>query len=143
MKKSLNLGTRLAEEARSIHRSGECRCVGRNRRAARVYLKYPTCHRCGKLFSYLVIRSIRQVERRYTVRDQAVVYLWARLGRKGREDIRRSFEELGERTWVREHHHGFGRKVRNALRAVGLDERKLGVQDLDDIYVDLLKEAVK
>jgi len=40
-------------------------------------------------------------------------------------------------------HFGFGMQARNALRLAGFDEEQLGVQDLQDVYLELLEAAVE
>jgi hypothetical protein len=40
-------------------------------------------------------------------------------------------------------HFGFGMTVRNALRRAGFGEEYFGVHNLDDIYIDVIEEAVR
>lgn len=45
-------------------------------------------------------------------------------------------------TWYAGYHFGWGSKVRNLLRDNGFGEKELGVENLDDVYVKLVEEAV-
>jgi hypothetical protein len=40
-------------------------------------------------------------------------------------------------------HFGFGMAVRNALRKAGFGEEYFGIHNLDDIYIDVIEEAVR
>lgn len=45
--------------------------------------------------------------------------------------------------WVAPYHFFWGMGVRNALRANGFSEGEFGVENLDNIYVALIEEAVR
>lgn len=44
--------------------------------------------------------------------------------------------------WFADYHLSWGMGVRNALRKVGYGEAHFGVKNLDDIYVELVEEAL-
>lgn len=45
--------------------------------------------------------------------------------------------------WPAGYHSCWGMGVRNALRTAGFGERELGVRNLDNVYVELVEEAVR
>ena len=59
---------------------------------------------------------------------------------KGR--IRAAIAHDGIRTWITPYHFHWGMAVRNALRAKGFGEREFMIDNLDNIYVPLIEEAV-
>lgn len=65
---------------------------------------------------------------------------WLESGtkRKLREMIKKA-----PSNWFAEHHFFFGMAIRNHLRQSGFGESYFGINNLDDIYVELLEEAVK
>ncbi len=44
--------------------------------------------------------------------------------------------------WFAEYHFGWGMNVRNAMRKAGYTEKWLGVENLDDVYVEAIEHAV-
>lgn len=44
--------------------------------------------------------------------------------------------------WFAEYHFDWGMHVRNALRRAGFGEKFLGVENLDDIYVEAVEHAI-
>lgn len=44
--------------------------------------------------------------------------------------------------WFAPYHFGWGMAIRNALRTEGFGESYFGIGNLDDIYVELVEEAV-
>ena len=44
--------------------------------------------------------------------------------------------------WISPFHFGWGMTIRNLLRVNGFDEKFFSVDNLDDIYVELIEEAV-
>jgi hypothetical protein len=44
--------------------------------------------------------------------------------------------------WYAEYHFYWGMNVRNALRTAGFNEKFLGVENLDDVYVEAVEHAV-
>ncbi len=44
--------------------------------------------------------------------------------------------------WFGLYHHGWGTAIRNALRHNGFGEEYFGIRNLDDIYVELVEDAV-
>jgi hypothetical protein len=75
------------------------------------------------------------------VRDEAVSFLRAWLPAGARETYRRMIAADPE-GWWRDPHFAGGIIPRHALRGNGLDERALGVADLDRIWPELLRLAV-
>lgn len=45
--------------------------------------------------------------------------------------------------WFALFHHGWGTGIRNALRNASYGEKYFGINNLDDIYVELVEDAVK
>lgn len=45
--------------------------------------------------------------------------------------------------WFAKYHHGWGTGIRNRLRGEGFGEEFFGIGNLDDIYVELVEDAVK
>jgi hypothetical protein len=75
------------------------------------------------------------------VRREAVAFLREWLP----EEARRAYREMmmdDPEGWPRHPHFAGGVIVRHALRGNGLDERALGVPDLDAAWPDLLRRAV-
>lgn len=75
------------------------------------------------------------------VRREVVAFLRAWLP----DEARRAYREMMERDpqgWPRHPHFAGGLVVRHALRGNGLDERTLGIPDLDAVWPDLLRRAV-
>ena len=46
-------------------------------------------------------------------------------------------------TWWAKYHFGWGMATRNALRRAGFGEEYFGVHNLDDIYIELVEEALR
>ncbi len=57
-------------------------------------------------------------------------------------EIRGDYEKDPENWWKHGHFH-FGLAVRNQLRRKGYDADYFGINNLDDIYVFLVEEALK
>lgn len=70
-----------------------------------------------------------------------VAFLRAWLPDEAARAYREMMEEDPE-NWARDPHFAGGLIVRHALRDNGLDERALGVPDLDAVWPDLLRRAV-
>jgi len=45
--------------------------------------------------------------------------------------------------WFAMYHRGWGTAIRNLLRHKGFGEKYFGINNLDDIYVELVEDAVK
>jgi hypothetical protein len=45
--------------------------------------------------------------------------------------------------WFAMYHHGWGTAIRNVLRQKGFGEEYFNINNLDDIYVELVEDAVK
>lgn len=58
------------------------------------------------------------------------------------EQIRADYEKDPLNWWKRGHFH-WGLAVRNQLRRQGFDAKYFGVDNLDDIYVNLVEDALK
>lgn len=74
-------------------------------------------------------------------RDAVVAFLREWLP----EEAKRTYREMIERdpeNWSRHPHFRSGIIVRHALRGNGIDERALGVPDLDAVWPDLLLRAL-
>ena len=74
--------------------------------------------------------------------NQAVQYLRVMFGSEMIVTIRKFMKDKGS-DWILEHHHTWGMAVRNNLREAKFGEAEFGIQNLDDIYVELVEEAVK
>jgi hypothetical protein len=76
------------------------------------------------------------------VRREAVAFLRDWLPAEARRAYREMMEDDPD-GWPRHPHFRGGVIVRHALRGNGLDERALGVADLDAAWPDLLRRAVQ
>jgi hypothetical protein len=76
------------------------------------------------------------------VRDAAVAYLRDWLPADARRVYRGMIEDDPEH-WHRDAHFAGGVVVDHLLRGNGLDERALGVRDLDGVWPELLRLAVE
>jgi hypothetical protein len=56
--------------------------------------------------------------------------------------IRQLIHEAPE-GWFAFYHHGWGTAIRNALRHKRFGEKYFGINNLDDIYVELVEDAIK
>jgi hypothetical protein len=45
--------------------------------------------------------------------------------------------------WFGMYHHGWGTSIRNLLRRKGFGEKYFGINNLDDIYVELIEDTIK
>jgi hypothetical protein len=45
--------------------------------------------------------------------------------------------------WIAPHHFAWGMVIRNLLRREGFGEQELGVENLDNVYVELIEEAMQ
>lgn len=102
-----------------------------------------------------------------TKRDEAVAFLRATLPQEDKVKIRDLIAKHGSREWVHHlfddeiakltedqkrmnmaafwvgrGHFSFGMEVRNRLSDAGFTAKALSVSHLDDIYIDLINEAV-
>lgn len=75
---------------------------------------------------------------------RAVEYLRRKLPRAAQRILRRRMRQYGSSWWHHPagwHFRG-GMAVRNLLRKGGFGEKELGVGNLDDVYVELVEQAV-
>lgn len=71
-----------------------------------------------------------------------VLTIVAQLLKPMAQQIQTDFEKDKLNWWKRGHFH-WGLAVRNQLRRQGYDSKYFGVPNLDDIYVNLVEEALK
>jgi hypothetical protein len=76
------------------------------------------------------------------IRAAAVRFLRKKFGKGMRQLLRKAIEENPQHWWV-SRHRGWGTRVRNELRSAGHGEEDLGIENLDDVYIGLIEEAVK
>lgn len=79
--------------------------------------------------------------RAHAVRDEAVAFLRAWLPTAAR-DAYRAMMRADPQGWHRDPHFAGGIIAEHALRGNGIDERALGVDDLDAVWPELLRLAV-
>jgi len=73
---------------------------------------------------------------------EAVGFLKRTIAPGSKSHIRARIEQDPERWWVGGHFRA-GMLVRNCLRVSGYGEKEFGITNLDNIYVELLEEAVQ
>ena len=89
-------------------------------------------------------RSHKEAHRIYrkipeTKRRQATGFLFGRL--KDQDQIREAIKDNPE-VWWADYHFIWGMSIRNLLRTNGMGEDFFDVANLDDIYVELVEEAM-
>lgn len=57
--------------------------------------------------------------------------------------VRERIKEKGAGVWIHPLHFDWGMTMRNFLRDMGFGEKEFGIQNLDNIYVELIEEAVQ
>lgn len=57
-------------------------------------------------------------------------------------DIRMKIRNPGPYGWIAPYHFGWGMAIRNLLRQNGYGEKELHVENLDNVYVELIEEAI-
>ena len=128
---------------RSFHRGGDCVCGSRFIQE-RVYLGFKSCARCDKLLPYKVKVfgfGFGRAETDATIEEIAVAYL-RNLLTEAEKRWFRWLRLMNPIDWVSRIHFGEGKRIRNSLRKVGLDEEAFGIGNLDDVYVGLLSKAI-
>ncbi len=75
-------------------------------------------------------------------RDVGIEFLRNFLLDKVKEQIRKAIDK-NKLNWFAPYHFHWGMGIRNALRNAGYGEKYFGIDNLDDIYVELVEEAVK
>lgn len=71
--------------------------------------------------------------------DAAVEFLRGYVNETTQQQIRLAIPAA---EWPAAYHMGWGMGIRNALRGAGFSENDFGIQNLDNIYVPLVEEAV-
>lgn len=79
---------------------------------------------------------------RDAIRREAVEFLRRWLPEEAKRVYREMIREDPE-NWCRHPHFSGGIIVKHALRGNGIDERALGIPDLDAVWPDLLQAAVE
>ena len=115
---------------------------------------YRTPHECEEIFASLDSEKVRE----------AAAHLRSWLPEADRQRLRKIISEHGHYAWIfhlhdeevaaepshrskaviaARGHFQFATAVRNELRCSGFGERELGVQNLDDVYLFIVEEAMK
>lgn len=71
----------------------------------------------------------------------AILLLRQKISEQDKQEICKSYEK-DPKGWFAWHHHGWGTGIRNLLRENNLGEDHFGICNLDDIYVELVEDAV-
>ncbi len=58
------------------------------------------------------------------------------------EHIKKAIE-LDKKSWFADYHFHWGMAIRNILRDNGFGEKEIGAKNLDDVYVDLVEDAIE
>ncbi len=69
-------------------------------------------------------------------------FLRKRLGKGVQQMVREAIKGNPQSWWV-SRHSSWGMRIRNELRKNGFGEKELGVENLDNVYVGLIEEAVR
>lgn len=77
-----------------------------------------------------------------TARASAVNFLRKTIKPNDQRAILADMTKLGLAEWTMRNHFALGMAVRNQLRAVGYTEAALGVPSLDEVWAQLLHEAL-
>ena len=64
-----------------------------------------------------------------------------KLTKEDAEEIRKAIK-ADPKSWFAGYHFNWGMWVRNQLRSAGYGENYFGIQNLDDIYCELVEDAV-
>jgi len=64
------------------------------------------------------------------------------ITKKDKIEIRKAIKKDSE-GWFAFHHFEYGMHIRNLLRKKGFGEEYFGINNLDNIYVELVEDAVK
>lgn len=87
-------------------------------------------------------REDLEIARRSPLWPSAVAFLAGHFTAAVALQIRQVVESKSP-DWPAAYHSFWGMGVRNALRNAGFGERELGVRNLDNVYVELVEEAVR
>ncbi|MGH7603534.1 MAG: hypothetical protein ACRENK_05975 [Gemmatimonadaceae bacterium] len=90
-----------------------------------------------------MLGPVRVVPERDSARESAIAFLRQEIPSATRAGILADIKRKGLEKWAVEFHMPFGMGVRNRLREVGYTEAVFGVTTLDDIWSDLISEAVR
>lgn len=72
----------------------------------------------------------------------AISFLATLISRKDKKRIKIKIKRDPE-GWFALYHHGWGTCIRNALREVNYGEKYFGINNLDDIYVELVEDMIE
>ena len=76
------------------------------------------------------------------LRSRMVEFLEGRITAPDKAMIREAIEK-NPKTWWASYHLHWGMSIRNALRVAEFGERETGIENLDNVYIGLVEEAVK
>jgi hypothetical protein len=76
------------------------------------------------------------------LRDKMLACLQQAIPPEDKELIRAAIAK-DPYTWWSLYHHGWGTAIRNLLRNHGFGEKETGIENLDDVYIQLVELAVK
>lgn len=99
---------------------------------------YKEYDKSGLASSEIIYYSLRRDDK-----DKAIEFLKVKcLDAGAREQIRAAQRKDPEKWWA-EYHSIWGMAIRNALRKGGFGEEFFRINNLDDIYIQLVEEAVQ
>lgn len=75
-------------------------------------------------------------------KDPAIEFFRTRLSDEVKEQIRGAMR-IDITSWFAVGHFTWGMSARNSLRDAGFCEGYFGIENLDDIYVEIIEDAVK
>lgn len=76
-------------------------------------------------------------------RIAAVKFLMAHPSIATNYDMIKKAIELDKKSWFAEYHFHWGMAIRNILRDNGFGEKEIGVENLDDVYAELVEDAIE
>jgi hypothetical protein len=76
------------------------------------------------------------------VKKKAIAYLKSKLTEQTKHQLRGAIADDPEE-WFAPYHFQWGMAMRNLLRSAGFGEEQLKVSNLDDVYVELIEDAIK
>jgi len=74
-------------------------------------------------------------------KEKAIIFLKKLITEEDKKRIRTAIFH-DPKSWFAFYHHGWGTNIRNALRREKLGEEYFGINNLDDIYVELIEDVV-
>ena len=75
------------------------------------------------------------------LRDKAIKFLRKLLTIKTKKEIKIAINNNPEH-WFTPYHFGWGMTIRNKLREAGFGENDFEIKNIDDIYVELVEDAI-